>query len=195
MKLSYKSHSTGRLDKGSKHSIREAVGLFNNMSDLQEAVKDLEIKGFPREWISVMGSRREIEQVFGMPAVPPEIAEDDPRTPRQSPTRPEEKAIGAGVLIGGSAYVGVAAAAMATGGISMAAMLPAVIIAGLGGGVIGVILTQLLGKYFDKNIEEQINKGGLLLWVRTPDATHERMASRILKAHGAKHVKMHDISY
>src|SRR5262245_10682648 len=114
--------------------IREAVGLFDNMNDLQEAVRDLEVRTFPREFISVLGHPREIEEKFGTPTVRPEKAEDDPRTPRRPLVRLEEKAIGAGVLIGVSAYIGLAAASMATGNSVDAPLLPAAVMGGLTGG-------------------------------------------------------------
>ena len=42
-------------------------------------------------------------------------------------------------------------------------------------------------------IQEQIDHGGLLLWVRTRDEDHEKRAVDILKKHSGKDVHLHDI--
>lgn len=172
--------------------IREAVGLFDNMAGLQEAVNDLEGRSFPRDSISVMGGRGEVEKVFGAAAVPPEMAERDPDTPRQPPVRTEEKAIGAGVLIGGGLYLGAVAAAFATGGDAGIAV-PAVVLWGAAGGLAGGLLALFLRRRFERQVAAQLEKGGLLLWVRTPDRRHERLARAVLKARGARHVHMQKV--
>jgi hypothetical protein len=176
-------------------TIREAVGLFNNMEDLQDAVSDLEVQTFPREYFSVMGSRHDIKDKFGTSTISPEDVEDSPVMPRQFLVRREEKAIGAGALIGGGAYVGAAGAALVASAISLSSILPAVITGSLIGGVFGWVLVKVLSEHFDKSIEAQIRKGGLLLWVKTPDSQHEHIACRVLRDHGAKHVRIHEIAY
>jgi hypothetical protein len=48
-----------------------------------------------------------------------------------------------------------------------------------------------MGRGRAKDIEAQINKGGLLLWVRTCDADREARATAILRKHGADDVHVH----
>lgn len=171
----------------------ETVGLFTNADSLQEAVRELESTAFPRDAISVLGTRKEIEQQFGQATLPPELAEDDPSVPRQAPVRPEEKNIAAGALVGCAAYVGVVSAAIALGPASIPATLMAVVLGGGSGAALGTMLLKRLGHKFDHNIEEQIAKGGLILWVRTPDRQSEIIAQAIMERHGATHVKSHEI--
>lgn len=177
-----------------QETIREAVGLFPDMQHLQDAVRDLEGTAFPRQDISVLGNRAEIEQIFGEPTVNPDIAEDASQSPRQSPVRPEEKTIAASAVMGGGAYVGVIAMALAVPPLSAPAMLAAVALGAGTGAAVGRGVVKLLEEHFAKNVQEQVDKGGLLLWVRTPDEEKERLACDILTQHGASHVKIHEVA-
>jgi hypothetical protein len=171
---------------------REAVGLFDNISALQEAVRALE-STFPRQDISVLGNRKDLEEKFGTSSVSPALAEDNAETPRESPIREEEQAIGTGVMVGVPAYVGAVAAAIAAGPVSIPATLAAVTLGGTGGALVGGVAAKLLGNHYTHEIDAQIRKGGLLLWVRTPDQERENVACDIMQAHGAKHVRVHTI--
>lgn len=171
--------------------IKEVVGVFMSKDDLHSAIRELEGTAFARQDISVMGARAELEKVFGAKVVPPEFAIDNPNTPRQAPSRPEEQTIGAAGMIGGTAYVGAMAMALAAGAVTFPAIISAAVIGGIGGGTLGAVLTRILGGRYNRHIEEQIEKGGLLLWVRTPDREREDLANRIMITNNAYQVHMH----
>lgn len=173
--------------------LKEVVGVFQSKQDLQNAIRELEGTAFPRQDISVMGSREELEKVFGVKVVSPEFAIDNPDTPRQAPSRPEEQTIGAAGMIGGTAYVGAMALALTAGAVTFPAIISAAVIGGLGGGTVGAVLTKLLGDRYNRHIEEQIEKGGLLLWARTPDVEKEDIARRIMITNNAYDVHVHQI--
>jgi hypothetical protein len=42
-------------------------------------------------------------------------------------------------------------------------------------------------------LQEQLDRGGILLWVRTSDSVAEEAALSILKRHSAHDVHLHDI--
>lgn len=172
---------------------REVVGLFTSVEDLQDAIRELEGTSFPRQDISVMGSRAELESVFGAKTVPPELAMDNADTPRQPPARPEEITIGAAALVGVPAYVGAMGLALAAGAVSFPAMVGAAVIGGLGGGTLGAILTKIMGKRYDRHMREQLERGGLLLWARTPTRTKEESAKQIMIVCGGYDVHTHKI--
>lgn len=178
---------------GLSGTVREAVGLFHSMDALQDAIRDLEGSAFPRHDISVLGSQTDIASKFGERVVAPEAAEDNPDMPRMPPVRSEEKTIAAGALVGGSAYVGAVAMALAVGAVSVPATIALAVIGAGGGAAVGAVLAKIMGDHFNQEIEDQIKRGGLLLWVRTPDADRELMACAILRSHGADHVHVHDI--
>jgi outer membrane lipoprotein SlyB len=174
--------------------IREVVGVFMCKDDLQNSIRALEGTAFPRQDISVMGNRSELEKVFGEKTVAPEFAMANPDTPRQAPSRPEEQTIGAAGMIGGTAYVGAMAMALAAGAVTFPAIISAAVIGGISGGTLGAILSKLLGSRYNRHLEEQVEKGGLLLWVRTPDKDKEEMAMRTMITNNAYNVDIHEIN-
>ena len=173
--------------------IREVVGLFPSADALQNAIRDLEGTAFPRQDISVMASETELEKVFGSKSVAPSLAMDNDLTPRDAPTRPEEQTIGAAAMIGGATYVGAMSLALAAGAVTFPAILGAVILGGVGGGAVGAALTKIMGDRYNHHIEEQLTKGGLLLWVRTPDLGREELAMGIMSKHGGQQIHVHEI--
>ena len=90
-------------------------------------------------------------------------------------------------------YVGATAAAGAiviTGG-TLAAAIAAAAVAGGAGGLIGSILAKWVGDRQAQYLQEQLNHGGLLLWVRTWDAGDEKRAVEILAKHSGRDVHVH----
>lgn len=165
--------------------IREAVGVFEDMEDLRKAVSELEGTQFSRESISMLGNKNDIEKQFGLPEIPPALAENNRDAPRQPPIRTEEKAIGLGVMIGSCSFIAVTGTLLATGAdVDISIILTATI----AGGVIGYLLAKITEKYFGRHIQKQIEKGGMVLWVKTHNAKREKIAYDILIKHGAKHV-------
>ncbi|MDB5491390.1 MAG: hypothetical protein JWO78_1239 [Micavibrio sp.] len=170
-------------------NVREAVGVFSDMEALNQALVEIDHR-FPRHAVSVLGSRTEIEEQFGEKTVSPDRADSDATTPHEAPLRPEEKALARAALIGGGAYVGAVALAIAAGAVALPVTIMAAAIGGGGGAAFGAILGKVLGDHYHQDIEEQIAKGGLLLWINTPAMEDEQDACDILHRHGATHVKV-----
>lgn len=61
------------------------------------------------------------------------------------------------------------------------------------GGLLGAWFTRHLGEARAKQLQHQLEHGGLLLWVHIRDAAHETRAIEILKTHGADDVHGHDL--
>ena len=167
--------------------MREAVGLFKDMDQLQSAVKELERTEFPRDALSILGQHEKLG-----PDLDRYISNSFNSDELEAPVRSEEKTIGAGVLVSGTAYIGAMAAALAAGAVTVPAIIAVAAMGGAGGAATGGILAKLLGDRFDHQIEDQVNKGGLMLWVRTPDQHKEDLACRILADYGAEHVQIYD---
>jgi Na+/glutamate symporter len=90
-------------------------------------------------------------------------------------------------------YVGAMAGAgaiVASGG-TLAAAIAAAALAGGTGGFIGSILARWVGDRHAHNLQEQMDHGGLLLWVRTRHAEDEKRAMEILKKHSGHDVHIH----
>lgn len=187
------SHDTHVAPNSLVDANREAMGIFSSAEQMQEAIRELEATAFPRDSISILGHRHSIEDRFGHAVIDPSLEQDDPQAPRKAPARPEEQMIGAGALVGCAAYIGVVGAGIAMGPASIPATLMAIILGGGSGAALGGLLVNRLNHNYEDHIQEQLSQGGLLLWVRTPDAERETLACDILSRHGAHHVRVHDI--
>jgi hypothetical protein len=175
--------------------IREAVAAFDDPEALKAAVSDLQSGGFDRADISFLardglttghveaeyGEAREVEDD---PAVPREavIDETDIRQRRtlevsMAATVAALAAAGFTVMSGGTSLVAAGAAAAAMGGV----------------GGLGSLVGKTWGTAQKTFLREQLERGGVLIWVRTPDAGAEQRASSILRRHGAHDVHVHEV--
>jgi hypothetical protein len=118
---------------------------------------------------------------------------DDPAVPRSAYISPEAIGDAQGGLIAALVYVGAAAAAgaMVASGGTLTAIITAVVLAGGTGGLLGSVLAKWLGDHHASYLQDQIDRGGLLLWVRTRRAADEQRAIEILKRHSGGEVHVH----
>lgn len=175
------------------NTIREAVGVFQAAEQLQSAVDDLLSAGFDQAEVSLLAAEPAVEEKLGHKYQRPAELEDEAAVPRRAYVSTEALGDGEGGLIGGLLYVGAVAAAgaiVASGG-TMAAAITAAVLAGGTGGLIGSVLAGMVGHNHAQRIEEQLEHGGLLLWVRTRDAAHEQRAVAILRRHSGRDVHVH----
>lgn len=173
--------------------VREAVGVFNRSEDLQDAIDELLSSGFDRAELSLLASEHAVEEKLGHRHEKAGSLADDPTIPRAAYVSTEAIGDAEGGLIGGLMYVGAAAAAGAivVSGGTLAAGITAAVLAGGAGGLIGSILAKWVGNHHAHYLQEQIDRGGLLLWVRTWDAEGERRAVEILRKHSGSGVHVH----
>jgi hypothetical protein len=174
---------------------REAVGLFHDEKTLQDAADELLINGFNHADLSLLAADRTIETRLGHKFERVADLEDDPSAAFQAFVDSDSRTEGKGVLVGGLFYVGAMAAAgavVASGG-AIAAIILGVAAGGGAGGLIGVLLARFLEKHHAQALQEHLDKGGLLLWVHTPDEAHERKALEILRRCGAEDAHVHSL--
>jgi hypothetical protein len=175
-------------------TIREAVGVFDDLEKMQEAIAELETLGFERRHISVLGSEAAMKDTFGKPQKSPEKLEDNSNAPRSANIAPEDVGVAQGVIVGGGTAAGIAAAVVASGGLLVpGAAITSVIVGGVGGVAVGSVFAKILGDKYSEFFQKQIDKGGLLLWVQTDTIEKENTASKVLQEYGAEDVHIHDI--
>jgi hypothetical protein len=175
--------------------VREAVGVFDTADALQDAIDELQSSGFDLADLSLMTSEQAVEEKLGHRYQKVTELEDDSQVPRTSYIAPESIGEAQGALVGGLFYVGAIGAAgliFASGG-TMAAAIAAAAAAGGAGGLLGALLGKLIGDHHAQLLQEQLDRGGLLLWVRTWDADHEASAVDILKKHSGRDVHVHGL--
>lgn len=177
-------------------NIPEAVGIFETFESLQKAVYDLMFAGFSRFDISLLADKKVLEEKLGTSYwTAPELA-DNPDVPRAAFV--SEEAIGEleGSIAGGLFFLGSAIAMLAllTPASTAAASIAAVAIGGSPGAVLGTLLARRVGKHHKDHYADQIDHGGILLWVRTSDKAKKDLAVKILKGHSGRDVHVHDWS-
>lgn len=173
--------------------IREAVGVFRTEADLQGAIDELLSSGFDRAELSLLASEHVIEDKLGHRYHKVTETEDDPEIPRTCYVSPESVSAAEGSLIGGLLYVGAIAAAgaiLVSGG-ALATALAGMALAGGGGALVGGLLAKLVGDRHAEYLQEQLERGGLLLWVRTWNQEDEHRAVEILNRHSGADVHVH----
>ena len=176
-------------------TISEAVGVFHEWSSLQAAVDELESSGFDRAELSLLAGEHAVQEKLGHVYEKVADLEDNADVPRAAyMTRDSVTEAKTGV-IGGLAYVGAVAAvgAIVASGGTLAWVIGGAAMAGGGGGLIGAVAARHIGQDQAKDLQAQLDKGGLLLWVRLRDTEHETRAVDILTKHSADDVHVHDL--
>lgn len=163
----------------------EVVAVFHTAEDLENAIDELLSSGFDRAELSLLASQESVLRKLGHYYRTMEEMADDPAVPRAAFVSTAAIGDAKGALIGGLAYVGatVAAGVAAVAGGALAATIAAAVFAGGAGGLIGTVLARWVGDHHANYLGEQIENGGLLLWVRAWNAGDEARAIEILRKH------------
>jgi hypothetical protein len=176
-------------------TVREAVGVFRRPETLQSAIDELLSSGFDRAELSLLASGHVVETKLGHQYEKVSDLEDVPLVSRAAYVSTEAIGGAEGAVIGALMYVGATAAAGAVvvSGGTLAAGIAAVAMAGGVGALIGTILAKWIGDHHANYLQEQMNHGGLFLWVRTWGVEDERRAVQILRSHSGRDVHIHAI--
>lgn len=176
-------------------TVREAVSVFHDEISLQGAVDALLIAGFDRSHLSLLAGQGRVESRLGHRVDRVAELEDDPEVPTRAFVGIDSRTEAKAAIVGGLVYVGaiVSVGAIVASGGTAANALIAGAIGGAIGGLIGVIVARQVEHRHSRRLRDQTDRGGLLLWVRTPTADSERRAVATLKAHGGEDVHVHDL--
>ena len=168
-------------------TIREVVAAFDDVETLDTAVYALETRGFDRAAFSLLAGEKAVEQKLGHRYQQIKEVEDNADVPRETffsrisrleadyLPAPALAAVGALVMIG------------------VGSLLPVLVAAGAGG-LIGAALGRLIQQNHATRVQEQLARGGLLLWVNVRNLHEEGTALAVLRALGAHDVHAHDIA-
>lgn len=184
---------TSMITDEERRKVREVVGVFSDAETLQEAIDELMSSGFDRAEISLLASEETVDEKLGHKYKKVTELEDDATVPRTYYVSLESIGDAEGAVIGGLVYVGAGAAisAIFASGGTLAAAIAGGAMAGGTWGLIGAALANLIGEHHAMYLQEQLKHGGLLLWVRTWDAEHEKKAKEILSKHSGRDVHAH----
>jgi hypothetical protein len=172
----------------------EAVAVFHDVTAFQAAVDDLlNHEHFDHADLSVLASERAVLGKLGRSYTSTRELEDDPDVPRAGYIPDETVGNAKGALIAASAYFPAVLGSLAviSAGATVPVAIAAAVLAGGTGAAFGGALAGLVGRERAWNLQQHIDHGGLLLWVRTNGAEHERVALETLKKHGGEDVHLH----
>jgi hypothetical protein len=179
-----------------RYAAREVVGVFPAANALETAGEQLETAGVNRAAISVLGVDAERSGRIDALYRSAEVIEDDPAA-RQAAfvsqaSRTEGQAFAISLPLSIGSFAGAWAVA-AAGGV-LAAAIGATIVGGAVGAGVGVLLVRAVARHHADNARSQLARGGLVLWVSTPDEAAEQRALELLRRCGGTSVHTHSVT-
>jgi hypothetical protein len=180
------------MSAGQHEVVTEAVAVFHEVRELDAAVEELRQAGFKRSEISLLATEDAVARKLGHRYERVEELEDDPKAPRTAYKTRASAGDSEGVIVGSLTYL---PAVVAAGTVVASAGVVAAAVTGtaLAGALIGTVLTRWLDQHHADHLQEQLDHGGLLLWVRTADRAAEQRALEILARHSAQDVHIHEL--
>jgi hypothetical protein len=174
---------------------REAVGVFDDADALEAAVDELEISGFNRAAISVLANDKTVKDRLGRLYNTVAEIEDDPRAPLAVFVSKDSRVEGQAATVGVPLFIGGIAGGLAvvvSGGAMAAAFAAAIALGAVGAGIGGLLARVISHRHIDQ-VWEQLDKGGLVLWVGARDDATAARALEILIKGGARDAHLHEI--
>jgi len=177
-------------------SKREAVAIFKDEDEMQDVIEELESSGFDRAELSVMSSVDEEGQKAGHIIHPVEDERYNPEIPRSSHLDVASWGDAKGVLIGAPLYAGAFAMAIAgaVNRLDLVSIILLVIAGGAVGASVGFFLSAWIKSRHQEQVDEQIEQGGLVLWINIRDQKHEERVKDIISRHTTRNFHLHDIA-
>ena len=174
-------------------AVREVVAVFHTSEDFEAAIDELLSSSFDRADLSLLASEDAVEKKLGHRYERANKMADDPAIPRAAFVSTAAIGDAKGGLIGTLAYIGatVAAGAVVASGGALAATIAAAVLAGGASGLIGSALARWVGQHHAMYLQDQIEHGGLILWVRTWHVTDVARALKILGKHAGDNIHVH----
>lgn len=165
--------------------VRQVVATFFEAEALEEAATALKSAGFGAEEISAVAGAHTVKQALAGHYMEPDEPADEPGAPETAFVG--RKSVGDAVhgLLGGFFFTGATVAAgalVATAGALASPIVAAIAGAAAVGGVGAVAVTQI-GKDEAEYLQEEIDRGHLLLFVRVKDDDQEAQARELLERH------------
>lgn len=169
----------------------EIVGNLPSPEALEAAVDGITSAGWDRSELSVLAQQHLIPR--DLDVADPRKAADDPATRTQAvvaePDVRQTRTLAAG-MAGVIAAFAASGATILTGGAALTAIVGAAV---AGGGAMALVegAAGAVDKQHGEFLHKQVERGGILLWVRLHDAADETKARNILSRHGATDIHLH----
>ena len=181
-----KAHAT-------QSAVREAVGVFFDADKLQEAIDELLSSGFDHKQIGLLAGEHTVRGTLGHLYEEANVSAGDAESPRVAFVRKQSLGDALHAWLGSLFFAGATTAAGAA--VASAAVLGGAVVSAAAGavaiGAIGAALAAIIHEGDAEYLEQQVDEGHVLLFVRTPDTAHEKLATEILAKHSGFDVKIY----
>jgi len=176
-------------------SIREAVGIFFSAEHLRDALKELLTSGFKSEELGLLASSVVVERSLGDLYARTNENHDSPRAPAIAFIGRESTGQAGSPLGGSLFFVGTSGAMGAV--VASAAVLGGALLAAISGvvavGVVGALVATIIHQSDAEFLQEHVDEGHILLFVRIGDVAREQLVLDILSKHSGTEVKMYEV--
>ena len=176
-------------------TCREAVGVFGDLQSAQQAVEELQSCGFNRADISTLARMSTVESTLGHPLADVRELEDEPNAERSIFISRRSLGDAEGLLIAAGIYIGAVLGAgfWASAGASDQGIILAVVIFGGIGALLGYAIAHRLGRRYDGWFDDQLRRGGILVWATVRSPEQDERAVGIMRASGGRDVHIHEL--
>lgn len=175
--------------------MREVAGVFHSREAMEETVEDLLLNGFDRTDIDRLAAEDEVRKRVRSYVAAEELADvgSAPRSPVLTRDDITVALVACVSVTGAAAGLATAFAIINAGGSLLSAAILATLVGLTIGGVAGLALARVFRREQVQGLESIEDERGRILWVRVRSAEREAMAQEILRRHGGKAVRVHEI--
>jgi hypothetical protein len=177
-----------------EEAVREAVGYFDDPEKLFSAISDLEGSGFDRSYLSILARESFLEGDLKDDFDNIREAESDPDAARGAVIADTDvrqvrtMTTSIAVLVAAVVAAGVT---IITGGVAAAALAAAA--AGGLAAALAVGVGRRAGQSEEAFLQDQIARGGIILWIKTPTPALEQKADEVLNKNDAMEAHVRDM--
>lgn len=169
---------------------QEVVAIFHDEAVMENALMTIEAAGIASDDVALLASCASVQKKLGHRFKSIAELEDEPDAPRVAfvPAGAEDQF--QHTLIGALSYVATGFGLILASSGGLAPMLLTATAAGGAVASAGEALKWLVGHHQAQRYAEQLNCGGLLIWVRVKDAAQAQSVMVMLKDHGGVDVHL-----
>lgn len=175
--------------------VKEAVGVFSDAKQLTNAIDELERTGFERSQLGILATEDTVKEELGELYHRTNDIHDPKKEPaiafvsRDSIGEAAESMKGSLYFVGMSGVAGAIVASSAVLGGALVAAVGSVVGVGLVGLAVGAMIHQS-----DANeLQQRVDEGHILLFVRLPHGEREQQAKNILARYSTSDVKVYKV--
>lgn len=179
-----------------RKKIREAIAVFVDPKNLRNAVTDLLDVGTSRDQIGLLASEYSVRELLGDfydHTNQTHDAEQGPVTAfvdKSSNSQQQQDSLGGSLFfVGTSGAMGAVVASSAVFGGALLAAISGV----LAVGAVGVMAGKIIHQSDADHLQQQIDEGHILLFVRITDPEREQDIIDLLCRHDGQSVKVHEV--